>query len=440
MLALARQVTAYPDFSLAQLDTGTLDDRDAALAHAIYDAVLRRWLTLSFIVNAALTRPMEEIKPHARAALLAGAAQLLLLDRIPPHAAIHETVEWAKGHVAGGLVRMINGVLRNIGRLVEPRSSEPNRRPGPWVGARDQLPLSDGFVRVLGRPILPADELPRLAVATGVPESLLHAWSSRLGPEEARRQALHTLVDPPIVVNASHATSTPAGDAWLTHDRPGMLIWAGPHGALRDTLATRTNLWVQDAASAHPVALARSIVGDLEGPVLDLCAGQGTKSRQLAAAFPHASVIATDIDVRRRAALHALAGRVQRLKVIEPADIDRYEGTASLVLLDVPCSNSGVLARRPEAKYRWGSAQFERLGVIQRDLIATGARLLRPQGILVYATCSTDPEENSAQAAFAATLGFHLLCEEQTMPNAQPGDGPQSYLDGSYAAILRKTP
>jgi 16S rRNA C967 or C1407 C5-methylase (RsmB/RsmF family) len=108
----------------------------------------------------------------------------------------------------------------------------------------------------------------------------------------------------------------------------------------------------------------------------------------------------------------------------------------ALVLLDVPCSNSGVLARRVEAALRWSEAQTNRLAELQRHLLTQGRGLLAPGGWLVYSTCSIDRAENQEQVAWAAAhLGLDVIAEEATLPAGVPGEGV--YRDGSFWCVMR---
>jgi len=109
-------------------------------------------------------------------------------------------------------------------------------------------------------------------------------------------------------------------------------------------------------------------------------------------------------------------------------------GRADLLILDVPCSNTGVLARRPEARYRYGRKSLKSLIGLQRRIGREAMPLLRPGGYLIYTTCSLDPEENATQAKWLSeTLGLRLVSEKTTLPG---GCGP-SYHDGGYHACLR---
>jgi hypothetical protein len=170
-----------------------VSDRDAALAHAIYDAAVRRWLTISYLAGLHLRQPWDGLEPGVLGALLGGAAQVLFFDRVPTHSAIDEAVEWAKQAVnprAGGLV---NAVLRRIAEMVvRDGAGEPEKRDC-WKGGRDELPLADGTALVLRGEPLPQDDVKRIAVATGVPP-----WQVRevdRAPRGRRRVAFGVALD-----------------------------------------------------------------------------------------------------------------------------------------------------------------------------------------------------------------------------------------------------
>ena len=104
----------YPDLVPHPLVTEGLDAREAALAHTIVDQAIRRWITVEHMVRVCAMREPSELEPRVRAAILSGAVQLLFLDRIPTHAAIDETVEWAKTRVRPGAAGITNAILRRI--------------------------------------------------------------------------------------------------------------------------------------------------------------------------------------------------------------------------------------------------------------------------------------------------------------------------------------
>jgi 16S rRNA (cytosine967-C5)-methyltransferase len=429
---LGEQAELFPEFLIAPLETAGLDPRDAALAHIMVDMVIRRWYTLSFLLNRHLRQPVHELEPLLQGVLLSGAAQLVLLDRIPPHAALNESVELAKRLVRPGAAGLVNAVLRRVSEAVLAR--EP--RPDGWAQRRDIIPLDDGRALVLHEPILPEDPLQRLSVVTSHPAGLIRAWAKLYPRPQMQALALHNLTSPPVVLNTAHATSA-LPPVLIPHQASGHHIFTGDRSELLTLLTQRTDLWVQDAASSRAVAA----IGDLEPRlVVDLCAGQGTKTRQLAAVFPTATILATDVDPQRFRTLQDTFRGVERVEVVTPDALRaRTSGRADLVLLDVPCSNTGVLARRPEARYRSGRDQLARLSGIQREILAMSRPLLHtePRGRVLYSTCSIEREENEFQVDWASReLGLILQRHELTLPAGLPGGPPEGYRDGSFFALL----
>ncbi|MEZ6243044.1 MAG: transcription antitermination factor NusB [Phycisphaerales bacterium] len=428
---LAEDAQAFPGLSIEPLETRGLEARDAALAGAIHREAVRRWLTLEGLIGHALDRPVPSIEPGVRAALLAGTTQLVLLDRVPAHAAIHESVEWAKRNVrpkAGGLV---NAVLRRISRLV-------GERVGTWdVESRRQIPRSDGGAVELREDVLPSDPLERLATTTSVPVSLVAKWAKDFGEETARAMAIHTLVDPPIVLNVAHAASGIDDALAEAHESAGSAVFLGTRAQLGDLLASRADVWVQDAASCEAVRM----VGDLTPSlIVDSCAGLGTKTRQLAATFPNARIIASDVDQRRMTELRRLFDGHERVRVVEHVALgDAARARADLVLLDVPCSNTGVLPRRPEAKYRVSRRQQDRLVKIQRQVIRDSIEMLAAGGRVLYSTCSVEREEDESQVEWAAReLGFTITRTGRHAPQGGAGEAATRYRDGAFACLLER--
>ncbi len=440
---LARQAHRFPELDVRPFEPANLSTRDAAFAHAIEDVVVRRWLTLEHLLSTHLTQPFGELEPRVRAALLAGSAQLLFLDSVPVHAAINHAVEWAKQRIRPGAGKLVNAVLRKVSAAAARDGDGRIVASETYSGGRDELPLADGRALALAGPLLPEDEVERLGVAASVPPLLLRRWLERLPMREVRTLAMHALAHPPIILNTAHAGRDLLDSPLLVaHDAPGHHVFTGTREQLVDLLRSRDDTWVQDPASS----LAVSSVFDLKPAlVLDLCAGQGTKTRQLAAAFPEATIVATDVSEPRLATLRSVFAGSERVRTPLPKQVRaEYLEQADLILLDVPCSNTGVLARRPEARYRFNDATLESLIATQRQIIADAIPLLAPGGAILYSSCSLEPEENQEQARWAAKWhGFAIRRENARKPHpvsraaAGGAAGPSvSYSDGSYAALL----
>lgn len=451
--ALAAQARAFPLLIPTPPDTAGLEPREAALAHAIHDAAIRRWLTLSLLIEHAGGRPMGDLEPAIRGVLLAGATQLLLLDRIPAHAAIDQSVEWAKRRIrpkAGGLV---NAVLRRVNDLIARDADAAPTTREHWSDKRDEIPMPDGTARALAAAVLPEHPLDRLSVATSVPRRLLDRWNENASsdPSQAhtRTRALHALVHPPTILNTRHAD--PSGpslpDSLSPHAEASHHVWTGTHRDLSAVLESRPDIWVQDPASSASVLLARDAwtsapARNAAHPeprlIADVCAGQGTKTRQLAALFPDAEILATDTDPARLATLRATFATHPRVRAVTRDQLAAEAlARCDLVLLDVPCSNTGVLPRRPEARYRLTDRTLERMGEVQRQIGADSIPLVSPRGRILYATCSLEPEENQAMARwFARWHNLRELASQSIEPAGLPGDPPAAYRDGSFAVLL----
>ncbi len=424
---LARHAEHMPDIAPLEPETEGMDPRDAALAHAIVDATVRRWITLSYLIEASGGRDVRDLEPRMQAALLGGAAQLLLFDRIPDHAAIDETVEWAKRRIRPKAGGMVNAILR---RVVDARGELIDE----WDGGDDAIPLSEGGAMTLVNVRLPADPFYRLVIACSLPGSLLRSWehlSADLGT-----LARHTLIHPPTVCFVGDRPDVLHDPRFAPHDAPQHAVYAGERSELGRALKEHPGIWVQDAAASEVVA---ALAPEGESVVVDLCAGRGTKTRQLLRVFPDARVVAAEVDADRLESLRLAFRHDPRVEVIEADRLaERGRGWADLVLTDVPCSNSGVLARRTEARYRVRGDALRRMIETQRSILRTAAGMVRPGGRVVYSTCSLEREENTEQAAWAAReLGLVVERERSVLPAGEPGGPESAYRDGSYAAEMR---
>ena len=419
--SLIPAVRRFPDLPLVEPDLGGLSGPDAALAVAIHRTTLQRWLTLDHLIARHLKSPLRRLDETTHAVLLTAAAQLVFFDRLPAYAVIDQSVQLAKSLGNPRAAGLVNAVSRKLADLVAERSDEP------WAPAVDRLPTAEGRTLRLSAALLPKPDnlLAHLVVATSHPLPLLQRWFKQHGREVATRLALHSLQNPPTyVVDAESA-------------RP----WDATREELADWLAADPRRRVQDPASLASVAAA----ADLRPPpatVLDLCAGRGTKTRQLRAVFPDARITAHDPDDARRADLQNVPG----ITVAEPGPQQQFD----LVLLDVPCSNTGVLARRPGARYRATADNLDSLNQLQRQIVDRGLAHIAPGGRLLYCTCSVEREENAGMLDYILQRipAAEVLTQRTVLPStaAAPvadeatkpivSDPAGGYHDGSYHALV----
>ncbi|MBI3456423.1 MAG: 16S rRNA (cytosine(967)-C(5))-methyltransferase RsmB [Candidatus Rokubacteria bacterium] len=382
---------AYPDPLLEHLPTRAgLEPRDRALTTELVYGSLRWQRLLDWQLERVSHRSIAELPAWLRALLRAGAYQLAFLDRIPPWAVVHEAVELAKGRRPRGIPRFVNALLRAL-------AAQPRPWPEPTAGTV-------------------GDPLEALAVRTSQPTWLIRRWVARYGEGEAATLARAMNERPPLVarVNTLRATPEALAEALRNHGArvepcryaPDGLMVAGA-GDPRDLAPLRAG-WcaVQDEAA---ILVGHVVAPEPGETVADVCAAPGTKTTHLAELMQnHGRILATDRHAGRVERLSA-ACRLMGATIVE-ARVGSVEALArevgaicDRVLVDAPCSNLGVLRRNPDGKWRRHEADLLALAANQGAILDAAAALVRPGGVLVYATCSLEPDENEAVlAAFGA--------------------------------------
>ena len=426
--------------------TADLSAPDAALATELVLGTLRWQAQLDFIAQQLTKMKWESLDPEVRTALRLGLYQLRFLTRIPPRAAVHESVEIVKISGKRSAAGLVNAVLRKGGAV-----DLPSLRP-------QSMPALDW-----------------LAVETSHPAWLLDRWEKRFGLPAARSLAGADNQPPPTCLRIAPNRTWTEIESQL---RP-IGVELSPGGFLKDSrqvlkgtvtrtdLLRRGDLVAQDEASQIvPLLLAVQ-----EGHrVLDLCSAPGNKTAQLARhAGPPGLVIAGDLHWHRLRDWPEMTSSVWGLAMPKPAPISKValDGCASLpfrtrfdrILVDAPCSGTGTLRRHPEIKWRLQPSDIQDLAEKQLRLLASASAALDTQGRIVYSTCSLEPEENRGVIArfLAAHPEFRLLPLRGETARLQPFFLPGSAwildndfletfpdrdgTDGFFAAILeRETP
>jgi 16S rRNA (cytosine967-C5)-methyltransferase len=420
-----------------QLTRHALSAADRRLTTQLTYGVLRRRGTLHALLAPLVTRPAANVEPWLWDALYLGAYQLALMNNIPFHAAINETVELAAAFGRPGAKAFLNGVLRGLAGLV---LDERTSTPGP-----DALPMEKGEYRRLARPMLPdlaTQPVEYLAAGFGLPHWLASRWAARYDQDECRRLGFWFAGPGPLTLR-SNALRTNRETLLQACRDAGINAEPGEHPQsvrVNDLVPIRDlpgydEGWftVQDEASMR-VATALAPVPGMN--VLDLCAAPGGKTTHLAELMHNQGrIVACDIDERRLETVKSLAARL-RLTIIEtrclPAsgEVGQLAGAFDAVLVDVPCSNTGVLGRRPEVRWRLRPDDLTRLVALQVRLLRLAARCVGPGGTVVYSTCSSEPEENQEIVRRVGRL--MKLESEQIAEPGKPGDG-------GYLARLRRT-
>ncbi len=415
----------------AESSFGRREDR--ALFRALVGAVLRHRSRLDAVINALLDRlPVAELPPPIRAALRLGAAQLIVLDGIPAHAAVDTSVELAARHGHRGTAGLVNAVLRRLGREGRARWEE-------W----DRLEADD--------------PVETLAVRHSHPVWLVRRWAIRWGLAETERVLRWNNAIPDYWLRLKPGATGPPGAAegWI----PGTArLPAGSHPAEQPGFSAGE--WTIQDGSGILVGL---LLPDVRGLVLDLCAAPGTKTGHLAErAIAGARILALDPSpgrLRRLArGLARQGGAARRAGPAEDGSVRTLLAAADgrrtpvrppwdSVLVDAPCSNLGVLRRRVDLKWRAREDEILRLATLQSELVMAAAAGCAVGGHLVYSVCTMEPEETLEQRdRFFAT---HPQWMAAPLPEAVPMEarGREGEMllppgrfetDGGYAFLARR--
>lgn len=367
-----------------------LEGRERAQAQRLaYGAVQRRGTTDAAIERLA-GRSTRLLDPPVLAALRLGLYELLFADGTPDHAAVDQAVELVKGAKAGHAAGFVNAVLRRAGR----------ERAKLTAALLDDDSTAEAA-----------------AVAHSVPPWLARMWWEELGAESARsllascNEPVETAlrVDPRrgegererILAQLREAgvSAGAAAGSWPLAALE-LIALAGRSGEAVPELVAAAELTPQSRGSAAVVEVLDPQPGE---HLLDLCAGPGIKTGQIAARIgDRGEVISVELDPDRAAEVAAQAQRLG-LRSVTVIEADAT-GTGMApgfdrVLLDAPCSNLGGLSSRPDARWRKSEGAIERLVEVQDEALRNAARVLRPGGVLVYATCTISRRENEDRVA-----------------------------------------
>lgn len=422
---------------------GLAERRDRALATAIAYAAVRHQARLDALLERAAARKLTRVEAPVRAVLRAAAAQLVVLDGVPEYAAVSSAPDVARDLGAARAAGLVNGVLRG---LLRERAAQTEPAESPQAGSAAAIAARESY-----------------------PGWLVARWVERFGVERAAALALRWNEPAPLALRLAPGVDREA----FVRELAGAGFEASPSPwlarAVRVRAAHPAELPGWDEGRFQPQDEASQAVVELLDPepgevVLDLCAGLGTKTRAIVERAGGAlTVVACDRSLPRLVAQRAERNRLGATASASAGDVRvawvTLDGAAPLpirgepfdrVLVDAPCSGLGAIRRHPEIKWRRGPADPSRLGATQRALLAGAVRVLRPGGVVVYSTCSTEPEENEAVVrAILATDGrLHVEMAHDWLPAPfAPLVGDDGFLrtypdgeglDGFFAARIRK--
>jgi len=398
------------------------------LTELVYGSV-KAGETLDWIIQRYAKRPIGKMTPAVRAILRLGMFQLFFLDRIPASAVCNESTELAKrfGHI--GTVKFVNAVLRSAVR--EPERAFPAEDDTPeFLSIKLQHPvwLIRRWLHVFGR-----EETEKLCVFNNTPAIL----SLRTNLLRIDRDSLLTLL------------RKEGAEAHASEWAPEGIICT-KHGALEELDALQKGLFqVQDESSMQVAHVLDPHPGEF---LIDLCSAPGGKTTHLAERMNNQGrILALDIYDAKLKRVEENAKRLG-ISIIQTQCMDAREigenffGQADRVLADVPCSGLGVLRRRPDARWKKNEEEISQLPIIQRAILRSAAHVVKPGGIIVYSTCTIEPDENeSVVRSFLDTHeGFHLESAGAYLPlKPSSHDMVQFYpqrdgIDGFFIARIRR--
>lgn len=402
-----------------------LQPLDRALCHELVMGVLRWQLQLDTIIEHHSGRPIGILDTAVLRALRLGLYQLRFLSRIPPSAAVNESVNLVARARLRSACPFVNAVLRRAAR-------ESDYSPAAGV----------------------TNSLEFIAIETSHPLWLIKRWTDAFGIEQTEAFARANNETPPVAIrlvmseesvvldklSAAGATLTPsaiADHAWRV---------SGATAKVRE-LVQSGEIYIQDEASQLVAEIVSAQPGDR---VLDLCAAPGGKTTLIAHREREASVVAMDISTRRLATVVSTVAS-QRLKNVQLVVADAGEKLPfttpvfDRVLVDAPCSGTGTLRHNPEIRWRVTAKDIVDLSRQQLDFLMNGASVVRAGGVLVYSTCSVEPEENEdvIREFLAVRKDFGQVLVPVKAELVTESGGVRTWphrngTDGFYMAMLRR--
>ncbi len=405
-----------------------LEARDASLCAELTYGVLRRHALLDTALAGFLKKP-EALSAQVRMLLRLGTYEILFMDGIPARATVNELVNLARRRFGQGLGGLVNGVLRSVDRQAEALRAGADRT---------LLALESGNLDAAG-----------MAEATSLPLWLTKMWAEQYGEREACFMAANTLKHPAPCwrANLKKAWGEMLVRHWLERgyapvgqggfSAQGLEKGRAEEGELLASFEARGDLTRQGASSqlvTEYLASWMAEAGLTDTPLWDACCGRGGKTTALLEKGVRVELASEPAAFR----LEELKAALLRLRLPWPqlrcAQAQRIEESFPLILLDVPCSGTGTLARNAELRLRLSPARIADIARVQADILVHAWRNLQPGGALFYVTCALNRDENEGRIeAFLREQGRDgRLVEQRLFAPLFPGQ------DALFLAILRK--
>jgi 16S rRNA (cytosine967-C5)-methyltransferase len=392
------------------IETSDLSRHDEALATELVYSAVRRRLTLDWVIEKFSGVEIKRIEPTLRQILRLGVLQLLYIRSVPEYAAVNESVQLARSVLNKKAAGFANAVLRKV-------PSDASAIPFP--------PREEDLVA-------------HLSIAHSHPAWLIRRWVDRFGENAAESICVANNTPPPITGRVNTLKTTrdelaaklaEEGVEAVPLEQEQMLEIVNSPKRISQLVSFQEGLfYLQDVSATIPARMLASRPGQM---VLDLCSAPGGKATHVAELMGNRGlIVACDIDAGKMALLR---DNIQRLgtTIVRPLLAQGTQIESVLkpefdhVLIDAPCSNTGVLRRRVEARWRLNERDLKAIQQLQLRLLLSGCRVLKKGGLLVYSTCSIEREENEnvVRAFLKGATDFVLLEERNLFPEEKAGDG-----------------
>jgi len=406
---------------------------------------IRNAKAIDMVITKLADCPTERISVKLLNIIRIGAYELFYNPATSEYAIVNEAVENAKAITGKKQVSFVNAVLRQITRHIQNRQI-----PLSKANAKRTLPQTASTGCEFDSDILPNPKnspADYLSTAFSLPKWLITDWLAAFSTAQVRQICFASNRKPSIYIRPNKLKTTTQeitekfrqADINLEIVADESMVKIKSPRAVAELPGFAEGLFsIQDITASQPLRLLKP---QPDWTILDLCAAPGVKTTQLAELTgDKAKIIATDIDNERLEKVKENTTRLglNSVSVIAYQELEQKIAETSpfdCVLLDVPCSNTGVLAKRPEARYRIKPKIIIELTKTQSELLETATKMIKPQGKICYSTCSIQRAENGELVRGFLQKNSHLELESEklTLPSAQGFDH-----DGGYAAIIAK--
>ncbi len=416
------------------------EKRNRAFITRLAEGTLERLLTIDYILNQVSKTPVKKMKPVIRTILRMSVYQLIYMDSVPDSAVCNEAVKLVKGKGLQGLSGFVNGVLRNVARNREQGkldASYPDREKSPagYLSIRYSMPewLCDYFLKEYG--LEQAEKIVEGSLRN--PNTTIRCNTTKISKAELRERLEQQGI---VAENGIYATDA---------------LYISGYDTLEKISEFKEGYFqIQDESSMLVAELAGLKKDNL---VLDVCSAPGGKAIHAANLLENlggGTVISRDVSEKKTALIKENAERLQVKNItVQVSDATLLDETmteqADVVIADLPCSGIGIMAKKPEIRYRMTKESQNELVKLQKEMLSVVHRYVKPGGILMYSTCTINKEENEEQVReFCDKYGFAPAMDEVTVPDALKADVRENaYIqllpgvhacDGFFIARLKK--